>query len=70
MTERSLTVEMMQEEALREARRCGALDDLAAAFIAWAEDHGIIWFDLDTQLAQEMSKVLGIDLRFESKVRS
>ena len=48
-----------------DARRSGDLDDLGAAFQAWVESHGVIWFDTDARLRDELAAVLGIELRFE-----
>ena len=51
------TVEMV----LKEARQSGALDELGAAFQAWAEEHGIVWFGPDLALAEAIADVLGIE---------
>ena len=36
--------------------------ELRAAFEKWAEEHGMIWFDNDTRLAEAIAAVLNIDL--------
>lgn len=42
-------------------------DELEEAFIAWAEDHGLIWFDVETRLAEAVAAHLGIDLKWGGK---
>jgi hypothetical protein len=36
--------------------------ELREAFENWAAEHGMIWFDNDTRLAEAIAKVLNIDL--------
>lgn len=36
--------------------------ELRAAFEKWAAEHGMVWFDNDTRLAEAIAKVLNIDL--------
>ena len=36
--------------------------ELRDAFEKWAAEHGMIWFDNDTRLAEAIAKVLNIDL--------
>ena len=56
---------MKTPESLLEARRSGALDELGSAFMAWAESHGVVWFETDARLRDELAAVLGIELRME-----
>jgi hypothetical protein len=49
---------------LEEARRSGELDELGAAFQAWSEEHGLVWFDREWELAQAIADVLGVELKF------
>jgi hypothetical protein len=56
--------------ALEQARREGSLDELGAAFLEWLENHGLVWFDTDARLRDELAAVLNIELRYEDEAVS
>jgi len=43
--------------------------ELREAFEKWAAEHGMIWFDNDTRLAEAIAKVLNIDLVWDANMK-
>lgn len=41
------------------------LEDLQVAFDRWRYGHGVIWFDTDRELAETISAVLSVNLKWD-----
>lgn len=50
-------------------REAPELSELREAFEKWAAEHGMIWFDNDTRLAEAIATVLNIELVWGGKSR-